>query len=130
MCGMTGVCAAIAAWSVLCAPVLAQDSLNDLEKRAGDAFSRNDCTAAASLYRAAVEIARTAGQWNQAALYYRRIGICAYRTGDIDAAWSAYHEGSQVAEKANDPEMLRENLHGSAVALRHLGRRTEALDAA
>ncbi len=104
-----------------------QDSLTDLETRAGQAFDKRDCVSASSLYQGALEIARALEDWPKAAFFLRRIGICAFRSGDIEAAFNEYTAGAAAAEKAGDRELLRENLHGLATALRHQGRLTEAL---
>jgi CHAT domain-containing protein len=108
----------------------AQDTSASLEARAAEAFDKRDCATALRLYTAALNPAKSAAQWSKAALYYRRIGICAYRVGDIEAAWNAYHAGVGMAESAKDDELLMENLHGSSVALRHLGRLNDAMEAA
>src|SRR5690242_5871855 len=75
----------------------AQDTLADLERRAADAFAKNDCAAASKLYAAALDLAKTGHQPAKSAFYDRRIGICAYRTGDIDTALSAYQSGFAMA---------------------------------
>ncbi len=105
----------------------AQDSLADLVKRAGQAFDQRDCTTASQLYKTALETARAAENWPKTALFQRRIGMCLYRAGDMEAAFQAYTSGIEAATKAHDQEMLRENLHGLATALRHQGHHAEAL---
>src|SRR5690242_20525414 len=115
------------------ATVAAQDTQADLERRAGDAFAKNDCAAASKLYRSALELSKSASYASQAsrqALYHRRIGICAYRVGDMDTAWNSYQDGVVAAESAKDHDLLFENLHGLALALRHLGRLTAGLEIA
>jgi CHAT domain-containing protein len=114
---------------VLCAAT-AQDTQTDLETQAAQAFDKRDCATASRLYTAALEPATATRQWSKVALYDRRIGICAYRAGDIDAAWNAYRNGVTAAESARDDEMLLENVHGVSVALRHLGRLANAMEAA
>jgi CHAT domain-containing protein len=114
---------------VLCIAT-AQDAKNILEMQAGEAFDKRDCLTASRLYTEALGPAKTAQHWAKVALYDRRIGICAYRAGDIEAAWNAYHNGVTAAESAKDSEMLIENLHGTSVALRHLGRLNDAMEAA
>src|SRR5205814_2192114 len=124
-----------AGWAILAAHVVlraaaAQEAPAGLEARAAAAFDKRDCAAALPLYTSALEPAKAAAQWSKAALYYRRIGICAYRVGEIEAAWNAYRSGVEMAETAKDDEMLLENVHGSSVALRHMGRLNEGLAAA
>jgi CHAT domain-containing protein/tetratricopeptide (TPR) repeat protein len=121
--------AGIVAQLVLCAAT-AQDNKSTLEARAAEAFDKRDCVTASQLYTAALEPAKSAHEWGKASLYYRRIGICAYRAGDIDAAFSAYSSGVTAAESSHDEEMLIENLHGTSVAQRHLGRLADAMGAA
>jgi CHAT domain-containing protein len=108
----------------------AQQAPPDPAAGAADAFARNDCASAVGLYQAALALQPSPPDWSKAALYNRRIGICAYRAGEIDDSLAAYQRGIAAAESARDSEMLLENLHGASVALRHLGRLTEALDRA
>jgi CHAT domain-containing protein/Tfp pilus assembly protein PilF len=108
----------------------AQDTQAGLERRAADAFAKNDCAAASRLYTAALDLARASGQSAKSAFYDRRIGICAYRAGDMDGALTAYRNGLAAADAAKDHDMLFENLHGSVLSLRHLGRLTEATNGA
>lgn len=116
------------------APMAIQAQPESAAIQAEKAFAKSDCKKALAFYADAIAGARaeadTQEKWARLSLYHRRSGICSYRAGKFEEALGLYREGAQEAEKAGDREMLRENLHGSAVAMNHLGRQVEALEPA
>src|SRR5262249_10785716 len=112
------------------APAQEAPGLKSAVARASQATDRNDCPAAIPLWREAAEVARRENAAGDLPLIYRRLGICLARTGDSEAALSAYSSGREASRAAHDNEMLIENTHGAATALRRMGRIPEAFEAA
>jgi CHAT domain-containing protein/Tfp pilus assembly protein PilF len=106
----------------------APGTLDELLRQGAAAFGRNDCAEATRQYTAAAERARQESKPGALALADRRIGICGYRTGDNAGSLTAYREGIEAAKTAGDRDLLAENTHGAALALRHLGQFREALE--
>ena len=98
-----------------------------LEQRADTEFTRRDCTDAEKSYLEAIAVAQAAGDVNRTGLFYRRIGICRSRAGNITGALEVYQRGVAVTEASGDGELLEENVHGAALALQKLGRLDEAM---
>jgi CHAT domain-containing protein/Tfp pilus assembly protein PilF len=115
----------IAILFVFASTLLAQ--LATLEQRADAEFTAHDCKSAEKSYLEAVGAAEAAGQVNRTGLYYRRIGICRSRAGNITGALEVYQRGVAVTEASGDGELLEENVHGAALALQKLGRLDEAM---
>jgi tetratricopeptide (TPR) repeat protein len=101
--------------------------LSTLEQRADAEFTARDCKSAEKSYLEAIGVAEAAGQVNRTGLYYRRIGICRSRAGNITGALEVYQRGVTVTEASGDGELLEENVHGTALALQKLGRLDEAM---
>ncbi len=114
-----------------CAPVLlAQtiaDPLADLEKQADEQVNKRDYPAAEKTYFEAITLAKAAGNAAKTAFYYRRLGICYARTGELPSALDAYRHGIEAAELSGDIDLQAENVHGAALALQKLGHIDEAL---
>jgi CHAT domain-containing protein len=94
------------------------------EQQAADAFAKNDCGVATKLYKQALD---GTTDMSKVALFQRRLGICFYRSGDLEAAAAAYRAGVKAAEAVGDLELELENVHGLSLALDHLGLLDEAL---
>ena len=103
------------------------EQLKTLEQQAEAEFSKRDCGNAAKTYQQALAAAANAADSTHVDFFWRRIGICRARLGDLSGALDAYTQGSAASESAGDQEMLAENIHGMALALQKLGRIQEAL---
>jgi CHAT domain-containing protein/tetratricopeptide (TPR) repeat protein len=105
----------------------AVDGLGELENKADAEFSRRDCAAASATYEQALAAARLAGDSTHVDFFWRRIGICRARVGDLTGALDAYRSGTAAGEVSGNRDMLAENVHGMALALQKLGRADEAM---
>src|SRR5579875_3120352 len=90
--------AALLLAGLLCAQAPAR--LGELEKKADDEFSRRDCASASATYEQALTAAARGGDSSHVDFFWRRIGICRAREGDLTGALEAYRSGAAASESS------------------------------
>jgi hypothetical protein len=94
-------------------------ALRALEARAEAEFSRRDHISAAKTYQQAADMAGASS--TRLDFYFRRLGICDARLGDLPAALVPYQRGVEASGASGEKEVLAENIHGAALTLQKPG---------